>query len=244
MSEMRIDELARRAGVPTRTIRYYTQQGLLNPPSLRGRVGFYDDQHLERLRLIKELQEKRFLPLAVIRSVIRHYESGTNLETMLTPLDIVFQPRWDATDRNEFTRAELAREAGVDTSVVDAAEDMGFLFPVRRGRERRYTQDDVQMLSVAQHWLDLGIPKRLGRLYRESLEEISRMQVRAFNQSVVAPLTKEDITPEAARERLLEGYQAMASLFNQLVALLHRKVLQKSVESFADQDTAAGEEAS
>jgi DNA-binding transcriptional MerR regulator len=239
MAEMRIDELARRAGVPTRTIRYYTQQGLLNPPTLRGRVGFYDDQHLERLRLIKELQEKRYLPLSIIHSVIRHYESGTNLETMLAPLDIVFQPRWDATERKEFTRADLAQTAGVDTSVVDAAEEMGFLFPTGRGRERRYTQDDVHMLEVAQQWLKLGLPKRLGKLYRESLEEISQMQVRAFNQSVVAPLAKEQLEPDVARERLLEGYQAMANVFNQLVALLHRKVLQKSVESFAADDLAA-----
>ena len=238
MAEMRIDDLARRAGVPTRTIRYYTQQGLLNPPLLRGRVGFYDDQHLERLRLIKELQEKRFLPLSVIKSVIRHYESGSNLETMLAPLDIVFQPRWDATDRTEFSRADLAREAGVDTSVVDAAEEMGFLFPVGRGRTRRYTQDDVQMLSVAKQWLDLGIPKKLGRLYRESLEEISQMQVRAFNESIVAPLAQQRLNPDVARERLLEGYQTMAGVFDQLAALLHRKVLQKSVESFAAADEA------
>ncbi len=66
--EMRIDDLAERAGVPTRTIRYYTQQGLLHSPALRGRVGYYDERHLERLRLIKELQEKRYLPLSVIKS--------------------------------------------------------------------------------------------------------------------------------------------------------------------------------
>lgn len=241
MAEMRIDDLSKRAGVPTRTIRYYTQQGLLNPPTLRGRVGYYEDAHLERLRLIKELQEKRFLPLSVIKSVLRHYESGTDIDTILAPLEMVFQPRWDADDRRDFTRKQLAEEAGVDVSVIEAAEDMGLLFPSRVGRERRYTQDDVHMLDVAKKWMDLGIPKSLGRLYRESLEEISQMQVRAFNQVVVAPLSKERISPEAARERLLEGYRAMASVFEQLVALLHRKVLQKAVESFAsDEDEAAG----
>jgi DNA-binding transcriptional MerR regulator len=231
--EMRIDELAQRASVPTRTIRYYTQQGLLPSPRLRGRVGFYDESHLDRLRLIKELQEKRFLPLSVISSVVRHFEAGADLETMLTPLDIVFQPRWDAAERREFTRSELAEEAGVDGTVVDAAEDMGFLFPIRRGRERRYTADDVQMLAVAAQWLDLGIPRSLGRLYRDSLEEISKMQVKAFNQSVVAPLASEQLAPEDARERLRDGYQQMSSVFNQLVSLLHRKVLQKVVEANA-----------
>ena len=240
-TEMRIDELAERAAVPTRTIRYYTQQGLLNPPRLQGRVGFYDERHLERLRLIKELQEKRFLPLSVIKSVIRHYESGENLETMLAPLDILFQPRWDAAEQREFTRAEVTREAGVPESVVDAAEDMGFLFPIRRGQQRRYTLDDVHILGVAKRWIDLGIPKSLGRLYRDSLEEISQMQVEAFNRSVVAPLAAKRLPPEEMRDRLLSGYEEMAGVFNQLVSLLHRKVLQQVVETLAaHEESAAG----
>ncbi|MEX2395254.1 MAG: MerR family transcriptional regulator [Actinomycetota bacterium] len=232
---MRIDELAKRAGVPARTIRYYTQQELLDPPTLRGRVGYYDDAHLDRLRLIKELQEKRFLPLSVIRSVIRHLHTGANLDTMLAPLDIVFRPQWDD-ERDEYTRDELATAAGVDEDVLQAAEDMGFLFPKGRGRDRTYTADDVHMLGVAKQWVDLAIPRNLGKLYRESLEEISQLQVRAFNSSIVAPLSRELLSPEVARERLIEGYQAMASVFEQLVALLHRKVLQKAVESFAAED--------
>jgi DNA-binding transcriptional MerR regulator len=235
--EMRIDEAAQRAGVPTRTIRYYTQQGLLPSPRLQGRVGFYDEHHLDRLRLIKELQEKRFLPLSVIRSVVRHFEAGADLDTMLAPLDMVFAPRWDASDRREFTRDELAVEAGVETSVIDAAEDMGFLFPVRKGRERRYTLDDVHILGVAREWIELGLPRSLGRLYRDSLEEISRMQVHAFNQSVVAPVAKESLPPEKTKERLMDGYQDMSRVFNQLVGLLHRKLLQKAVESAADEET-------
>jgi DNA-binding transcriptional MerR regulator len=238
--DMRIDDLAQRAGVPTRTIRYYTQQGLLDPPKLRGRVGYYNSRHLDRLRLIKELQEKRFLPLGIIRSVIKHFEDGADLETMLTPLDILYQPRWDATETKRLTRSELAKEAGVETKVVDAAEDMGFLFPVRQGRERRYTLDDVHMLKITEQWIDLGIPRSLGRLYRDSLEEISLQQVKAFNRSVVLPLSKEKVAPEEARQRILEGYEAMAGVFTQLVTLLHRKVLQKVVEAHAADEQEAG----
>jgi DNA-binding transcriptional MerR regulator len=235
---MRIDELSGRAGVPTRTIRYYTQQGLLPSPTLRGRVGYYDERHVERLRLIKELQEKRYLPLSVIRSVIRHFEAGADLDTMLVPLDMVFAPRWDASDRREFTRDELAPEAGVDASVVDAAEDMGFLFPTRKGK---YTLDDLHMLEVASEWVELGLPRSLGRLYRNSLEKISRMQVRAFNESVVAPIAEEDLAPDVSRERLIDGYRDMSRVFNQLVGMLHHKLLQKAVESFAASDDAAND---
>ena len=230
--DMRIDELAQRAGVPSRTIRYYTQQGLLAPPRLRGRVGFYDDTHLDRLRLIRELREKRFLPLGVIRKVVRRFEAGEDLETMLTPLDIIFAPRWDD-EPTELTREELAATAGVDAGVVDAAEDMGFLFPVRRGRGLRYTSDDVHMLEIARDWIALGLPRELGRLYRRTFEQISKMQVQAFTESVVAPLADTELTPEQARAALVKGYKDMGRTFNALVALLHRKLLQKAVESYA-----------
>jgi DNA-binding transcriptional MerR regulator len=228
--DMRIDELAQRAGVPTRTIRYYTQQGLIPSPTLRGRVGFYDETHVDRLRLIKELQEKRFLPLSVIRSIVRHFESGADLETMLAPLDMVFQPRWDASEPRELTRTELAHEAGVEAAVVEAAEEMGFLFPSGRGRDRRYTADDVHILAVVNDWLKLGLPLELGKLYRDSLEEIARMQVRAFSESIAGPIAREHLGPEQAREALLEGYRSMGRVFEQLVSMLHRKVLQRSVE--------------
>jgi DNA-binding transcriptional MerR regulator len=155
---------------------------------------------------------------------------------MLTPLDIVFRPRWDATEPNELTRSQLIKEAGVSEKVVGAAEEMGFLFPTQRGRERRYTADDVHMLGVTKRWLDLGIPVQLGRLYRESLEEISKLQVRVFNDSVVAPVSREHLSDDKARERILDGYQSMASVFEELVGLLHRKVLQKAVESYAASD--------
>jgi DNA-binding transcriptional MerR regulator len=53
-----IDELSELTGFTRRTVRYYIQEGLLEPPAGRGRGGFYYDSHLERLKLIKSLTEK------------------------------------------------------------------------------------------------------------------------------------------------------------------------------------------
>lgn len=52
-----IDELCELSGYPRRTIRYYIQEGLLEPPAGRGRGGFYYDSHLAQLRQIRSLQE-------------------------------------------------------------------------------------------------------------------------------------------------------------------------------------------
>ena len=64
--QMRLSELAERAGIPPRTVRYYVQRGLLPAPRFRGPDTSYDEDHLIRLRAIRRLQE-RFFPLDAIQ---------------------------------------------------------------------------------------------------------------------------------------------------------------------------------
>lgn len=65
----KLDELAERAGVSARTVRYYVQRGLLPAPEFRGPDTAYTDEHLARLRAVRALQE-RHLPLDEIQSVL------------------------------------------------------------------------------------------------------------------------------------------------------------------------------
>ena len=67
--EYDLADLCRAAGVTQRTVRYYIQQGLLEPPDTRGPKARYGEGHLQRLRLIKRLQ-RRHLPLAQIRQML------------------------------------------------------------------------------------------------------------------------------------------------------------------------------
>ncbi len=65
-----IEELSELTGFTRRTIRYYIQEGLLEPPAGRGRGGFYYDSHLEKLLYIKSMQE-RGLSLAAINTLLK-----------------------------------------------------------------------------------------------------------------------------------------------------------------------------
>ena len=67
MKEWKLEELAVRADVSPRTVRYYVQRGLLPSPVFRGRDTMYGEEHLLRLRAIRKLQE-RFLPLDAIEA--------------------------------------------------------------------------------------------------------------------------------------------------------------------------------
>ncbi len=81
-SEYRLDELARRAGVASTTVRLYRSKGLLAPPRLEGRTGWYDDAHLSRLRLIARLQGEGW-SLAAIGDLVRQWEEGRSLDAVI-----------------------------------------------------------------------------------------------------------------------------------------------------------------
>src|SRR5207249_3204744 len=69
--EYRIEQLARAAGVAVDTIRFYQGKGLLEAPRREGRVTFYGDAHVERLKRIRELQQQGFT-----LTVIQRFLSG------------------------------------------------------------------------------------------------------------------------------------------------------------------------
>src|SRR5919204_2454588 len=79
---MTIDELARAAGTTSRNVRAYQTRGLLPPPRVSGRVGYYDEGHLARLRLIAQAQARGF-SLAAIGELLRAWEEGRGISDLL-----------------------------------------------------------------------------------------------------------------------------------------------------------------
>jgi DNA-binding transcriptional MerR regulator len=80
--ELTVDELARRSGLPVRTIREYQTIGLLPSPERRGRVGIYGRAHLARLQLIGRLQNRGY-SLAGIRDLLGSWRDGADLGEVL-----------------------------------------------------------------------------------------------------------------------------------------------------------------
>jgi DNA-binding transcriptional MerR regulator len=73
--EYTIDDLATAARVPSRTIRFYQSRGALMAPEIRGRVAYYNPTHLERLKLIAQLQD-RGLRMDAIRDLVSSIDRG------------------------------------------------------------------------------------------------------------------------------------------------------------------------
>ncbi len=80
--EYRIGELAREAGITVRTLRYYQERRLLPPPRREGRIGWYSQAHLDRLRVIGQMLERGHT-LGGIGELLSAWEQGYDLADLL-----------------------------------------------------------------------------------------------------------------------------------------------------------------
>lgn len=128
---MTIDELARHSGVTSRNIRAYQTRGLLPPPRVEGRVGYYDEAHLARLRYVANLQERGF-SLAAIQALLDAWEEGRGLTDVLGFEEALTAP-WSDERPERFTLErllELFPETAEDPSLLDRSLALGLLVVV------------------------------------------------------------------------------------------------------------------
>ena len=151
-AELTIDALARETGMTVRNIRAHQSRGLLPPPEVRARTGYYTPEHVARLRLIQELQGNGY-NLAAIKDLVNR-SSGSSQEALdfaralLAPFE---EERPEVIDA-----AELAeRYAGGDEKALRRAEKLGIVVPLGEGR---YEVPSPTLLRAGETLLGLGIP--------------------------------------------------------------------------------------
>ncbi len=132
--DLTVDELARRAGTTTRNVRAHQSRGLLQAPRMVGRVAYYGNEHLARLGLITQLQERGF-SLAAIADLLRAHEAGNSLADVLGLEDILTAPWSDevAETLSPERLEELFPEIVDDPRLLRRAVDLGILIPEGEG---------------------------------------------------------------------------------------------------------------
>src|ERR1700694_2008888 len=127
--EYRIEQWARSAGVAVDTIRFYQGKGLLEAPRREGRVTWYGDGHLDRLRRIKELQQRGFT-----LTVIQRFLAGELERPDEARVAAVTRP----TSPQTLTLAELAERSGVAAPLLTSLQQAGLLVPIETGDQALY----------------------------------------------------------------------------------------------------------
>ncbi|MFJ6569767.1 MerR family transcriptional regulator [Streptomyces sp. NPDC091292] len=120
--EYRVDELAKEAGITVRTLRFYRERRLIPPPRKEGRIAWYDDHHLARLRTIAALLDRGHT-LNGIAELAEAFDHGRDVADVLG-----IGPPSEETPVRLTPEALADRFAGeVTPANFAAALDMGYL---------------------------------------------------------------------------------------------------------------------
>ncbi|MFH8474849.1 MerR family transcriptional regulator [Streptomyces sp. NPDC018000] len=167
-----MEELAREAGIPVRTVRFYRERGLISPPRREGRIAWYDDHHLARLRTIAGLLERGHT-LTGIADLARTFESGRDVAEVLG----LGEPTEETPVR--LTPEELADhfEGEVTPENLAAALDLGYL--ATDGDE--IVHISRRLLEVSAELVREGVPLATvlsaGRRVREHADALAELFV-------------------------------------------------------------------
>jgi DNA-binding transcriptional MerR regulator len=228
--EYTIDELAANTGVPSRTIRFYQAKGVLPPPRKRGRVAVYDDTHVERLRVVGELQDKG-LHLRAIRDIISRDDLDNDaIQKWLGVGERLSSLAEDAPQL--LTEDELKRHLGdPPPGIVSRLVRRGAIQPQGDGLNRRYLVESPALLALGARLYDAGIDIDTGLVLHEILQrrfaraarEVVEFAIKKVGHGFGRSSEPEDIA--AALETLFQG-----GVGAEAVRLIFTKELERAVQ--------------
>jgi DNA-binding transcriptional MerR regulator len=208
-AELTIDQLAERTGMSARNIRAHQSRGLLAPPTLRGRTGYYSDEHIARVELIQELQADGF-SLELIRKLVA-MAAGSS-EEVLRFTRALRQPLGDERPRVIEQRELQRRFSSTAREPLARALELGLLRALGDGRFEEVTP---QAWRGAEAAAQLGVPAQelveVAAQAREHIDAVAAAFLRLFVDHVGRPF-EEAGRPEDGLGPVLEALARLQPL--------------------------------
>jgi len=218
---LKMSELAERTGVSAGTIRYYLREGLLGEGEEIVRtsrnMAYYPPEYVQRIALIKRLQEKRFMPLRVIKGTLE--DDPDRVHALIELEDRILERALASAEQSRRVSLKTVRERyEIPRNVLDRLAEIGVLTPTRGG----YDQDDVKIIEAIASFRAGGYEEALGFTvydtlrYREALEPLVREEVAALLDRLAG---------EVDVERAMEIVAAGVEPLRELLGAMHSKLL-------------------
>jgi DNA-binding transcriptional MerR regulator len=227
--KMTIGELARRTGMTIRNIRAHQTRGLLPPPEVQGRTGYYSEDHVARIELTREMQAEG-LNLEAIRLVLESSE-GSSRE-MVDFARAVRAPFEDETPEI-FEADELAAAWGVkkfDPNLFARSEELGV---VRRLPDGKIEVISPRLQRAGAALIELGVSPQAGVETAEELrrlsEKVARLFVELFVQEIWEPFDKAG-RPEEDWPKVREALDRMRPLASDGLLAMFQITMGESTE--------------
>src|ERR1700677_4757573 len=228
--DLTIEQLAAEVGMSVRNIRNHHTRGLLPPPEVRARVGYYGAEHVARLQLILDLQADGF-NLAAIERLL----SGSHgLAERLLGLRRAVTTPFEAESPEIITADELAARFGeVDFKDVERVRKLKLLVPLGDGR---FEAPSPALLAAAEQVVALGIPMHAALVLVEKVsrdcESISRAFTKLFLRELWQPFDEAG-QPDDGWDELIAGVGSLRPLASEgLLALFKQRMTAHIEEAF------------
>lgn len=229
---LRISDLSRETGVTTATIKFYIREKLLPAPTLKtGRnMAYYDRSFVTRIRFIKELQQKRFLPLDVIRAILDQNDSiisPREVDTLLGLEGTFYEAIHFTPGQLPITMEQAIERYGFERDELEFAIRQGALEPVERAGIRYFEGDDLLMLETMADIDKAGLrkeilPQELSLpIYVDAVERLAREELKMFSRAVTGKVEDGQVATMAL---------AGVKLVERFIILLRRKLLLRLIQ--------------
>lgn len=214
---MRMRDLEKASGVGRETIRYYIREGLLPEPDRASRnSASYGTAHVSRLKAIKRLQEERFLPLSVIRTLLEAQDAEQWLMPDAFPmLDAMLAQRLETSGPARMLPSDLGMEA---EALAEAMRDA----QVTPDADGRISQRDAAILRTLDELAGIGFGRDLGfdgaqmRLYSVLIDWLTTQEVHHFLTHTAG---------QVGEDKALDMAERGVSLINELLGHLRTRAL-------------------
>jgi DNA-binding transcriptional MerR regulator len=217
---LKMSELAERSGVSAGTIKHYLREGLLGSDEAVLRtsrnMAYYPAEFVDRVRLIKRLQEERFMPLRVIRQMMT--EDPERAARLIELEDRILERAIEAGETGRVSRAAVRSTYDVPRNVLERLEELDVLSPGPRG----YDADDVAIIEAISRFRAGGYEQALGFTvydtlrYRTALEPLVAEEVRVLLDRLAG---------EVEVDRAVEIVSSGAQPLRELIGAMHSKLL-------------------
>jgi DNA-binding transcriptional MerR regulator len=218
---LKMSELAEASGVSAGTIKHYLREGLLGAGEdvvrTSRNMAYYPAGYVERVRLIKRLQEDRYMPLRVIKDVLD--DDPARAQALVELEDRILERAAAAGDqRGRVGVDEVRARHDLPDLMLERLAELGVLTPDERG----YDADDIAIIEAMERFRAGGYDERLGFTvyetlrYKEALEPLVREEVRALLGRLAG-----EVDPDRAAEIVEAG----AAPLRELIGAMHSKLL-------------------
>lgn len=230
--EFTVDQLAARAEMTVRNVRAYASRGLIDPPRLEGRTGYYNLEHLQRLQLVRELVDRGYTLAAVEQAITASPRSAAG--HTLDLLHLLEEPQGDV-EPEVMTRDALAALASVprDDQLIDSLAEYGLVEWIDDDHDHvRLLQPQVVRSGAAAVSLGLDpstiialFPTVQHHLRAVADDFVSRVAAEVVNPFVAAGL------PDEGWDHVLRAIESLIPVASQVTLGIFRNELSQRIET-------------